>query len=253
MSKSDAGRRARASGRDDLDEDIDADCTSVMSRAVSRGCASAVSKRSKISGASKKSKVQASEGLDAPETAEENPMCGLCETPIDEDEDGGVENKFQGYLFHKPCYNAVRCRRRQLVGQDKKDFDANMVNDPDDFRQQVLPLVIKKGMSTRDAGARRMAKVKIVKSKHNKKDNVKQKLLLSRPRFYRYHKQWDGWNRDKSNAVFDQKLSQQLGVQYNFMFYSVWKFVDLTIDICLSLLHVFQKSTCVCRKLQKCR
>ena len=112
MPQSEAGRRARASGRDDLDEDIDADCTSVMSRPVSRGCASSVSKRSKLSGASKKSKVQASEGLDAPETAEENPMCGLCETPIDEDEDGGVENKFQGYLFHKACYNAVRRRRR---------------------------------------------------------------------------------------------------------------------------------------------
>ena len=95
--------------------------------------------------------------------------------------------------------------------------------------------------------------VKTVKSKHVIKDNVKQKLLLSRARFYRYHRQWDGWNRDKCNAVFDQKLSQQLGVQYYFMFYSVWKFVDLTIDICLSLLHVFQKSTCVCRKLQKCR
>ena len=147
MSQSEAGRRARASGRDDLDEDIDADCTSVMSRAVSRGCASSVGKRSRISGASKKSRVQASEGLDAPMLAEENPMCGLCETPIDEDEDGGVENKFQGFLFHKPCFNAVRCRRRQLVGQDKKDFDANMVDYPWDFRQQVLPLVVKKGMS----------------------------------------------------------------------------------------------------------
>ena len=253
MSQSEAGKRARASRRDDLDEDIDADCESVMSRPVSRGCASSVSKRSKISGASKKSKVQASEGLDAPETAEENPMCGLCETPIDEDEDGGVENKFQGYLFHKPCFNALRCRRRQLVGQDKKDFDANMVDYPWDFRQQVLPLVVKKGMSMRDAGARKVAKFKTVKSRHVIKDNVKQKLLLSRARFYRYHRQWDGWNRDKCNVVFDQKLSQQLGVQYYFIFYSVWKFVDLTIDICLSLLHVFQKSTCVCRKFQKCR
>ena len=252
MPQSEAGRRARASGRDDLDEDIDADCTSVMSRAVSRGCASSVGKRSRISGASKKSRVQASE-VDAPMLAEENPMCGLCETPIDEDEDGGVENKFQGFLFHKRCFNAVRCRRRQLVGQDKKDFDANMVSYPWDFRQQVLPLVVKKGMSMRDAGARRMAKFKTVKSKHVIKDNVKQKRLLSRAGFYRYHRQWDGWDRDKSNAVFDQKLSQQLGVQYYFMFYSVWKFVDLTIDICLSLLHVFQKSTCVCRKLQKCR
>ena len=252
MSQSEAGKRARASRRDDLDEDIDADCESVMSRPVSRGCASSVSKRSKISGASKKSKVQASEGLDAPETAEENPMCGLCETPIDEDEIS-VENKFQGYLFHKPCFNALRCRRRQLVGQDKKDFDANMVEYPWDFRQQVLPLVVKKGMSMRDCSARKMAKVKTVKSKHVIKDNVKQKLLLSRARFYRYHRQWDGWNRDKCNVVFDQKLSQQLGVQYYFIFYSVWKFVDLTIDICLSLLHVFQKSTCVCRKFQKCR
>ena len=29
-------------------------------------------------------------------TAEENPMCGLCETPIDEDEDGGVEQDVPG-------------------------------------------------------------------------------------------------------------------------------------------------------------
>ena len=50
-----------------------------------------------------------------------------------------------------------------MVGQDKKDFDANMVDYPWDFRQQVLPLVVKKGMSMRDAGARKMAKAKTVK------------------------------------------------------------------------------------------
>ena len=82
MSQSEAGKRSRASRGCDLDEDIDADCESVMSKPVSRGGASSVGKRSRHSAGSKKSKVQPSEGVAAPEEEEENLMCGLCEEPI---------------------------------------------------------------------------------------------------------------------------------------------------------------------------
>jgi hypothetical protein len=251
MSQSEAGKRSFANRGGEIDEDVDGDCESVMSKAIS-GKASSVGKRSRLTAGSKKSKVQPSEGFAGPEEEEENLMCGLCEEQITE-EDGCDYRTLNGYILHPACKNAVRCRRRQLKGQDKKDFDTNMVDSPWDFRQQCLPLVVKKGQHLRDAGARKVARIKTVKSKHTIKDNVSQNMLLSRTRFYRYHKTWDGWGRDKCNAVFDQKLSQQLGVQYYFMLYSVWKFVYLTIDISLSLLHVFQKSICVCRKFQKCR
>jgi hypothetical protein len=252
MSQSGAGKRSFASRGCEVDEDIDADCESVMSKPVSRTGASSVGRRSRHSAGSKKSKVQPSEGVAVPEEEEGRLMCGLCEEQIME-EDGCDHLTLNGYMFHPACKNAIRCRRRQLKGQDRNDFDKNMVEYPWDFRQQCLPLVVKKGQSLRDAGARKVARIKTVKSKHTIKDNVSQNMLLSRTRFYRYHKTWDGWGRDKCNAVFDQKLSQQLGVQYYFMLYSVWKFVYLTIDISLSLLHVFQKSICVCRKFQKCR
>ena len=249
MSQSEAGKRSRASREFEVDEDIDDGCESVMSKPVSRGGAS---KRSRYSAGSKKSKVQPSEGLAAPDEEEENLMCGLCEEPITEADDCDHKT-LSGFMFHPRCKNAVRCRRRQLTQKDRKEFDANMVDKPWIFRGECLPLVLKPGQSVRDINVRNKIKSKTARDKHTIKDNVSQKLLLTRPRFYRYHKQWDGWNRDKSNAVFDSKLSQQLGVQYYFMLYSIWKFVYFTIDISLSLLHVFQKSTCVCRKFQKCR
>ena len=249
MSQSEAGKRSRASREFEVDEDIDDGCESVMSKPVSRGGAS---KRSRYSAGSKKSKVQPSEGLAAPDEEEENLMCGLCETPITEAHECDHKT-LSGFMFHPRCKNAVRCRRRQLTQKDRKEFDANMVDKPWIFRGECLPLVLKPGQSVRDIHVRNKIKSKTARDKHTIKDNVSQKLLLTRPRFYRYHKQWDGWNRDKSNAVFDSKLSQQLGVQYYFMLYSIWKFVYFTIDISLSLLHVFQKSTCVCRKFQKCR
>ena len=75
-----------------------------------------------------------------------------------------------------------------------------------------------------------------VTEKHTTKDDVAQKLLLTRARFYRYHKQWDGWSRDKCDAVFDEKLAEQLGVQYDFMLYSAWKFGHYKNKIDLSLI-----------------
>ena len=36
------------------------------------------------------------------------------------------QKTLNGYMFHPACKNAVRCRRRQLKAQDKKDFDKKM-------------------------------------------------------------------------------------------------------------------------------
>ena len=208
-----ASARGRVGSRFEADEEVDGG--SVVSFAATR---SGNSKKSKVTPSKKRTarEVGSDEetlrlGSDA-ETLGAEECCYLCEQYFKANEE---KKKFNGKFFHKKCHAVTRCFRRQLQGLELQDFDGNMLDYPDDFKEKVQPL-IKSVSGVRDATALKRAKHYKVTAKTTSKDDVAQKPLLSRPRFYRYHKQWDGWDRAKSNAVFDEKLAGQLGAQYVF-------------------------------------
>lgn len=202
--------------RFEADDDVDGQSVGTIATVHPPSYGSCFRMRSKTTPTKKRSALDAGlddlEGGDEDEEMEGACKCYLCDHVIGARQG---KQKFNGKFFHKECHNAVRCCRRQLSGQELKDFDGNMIDYPENLKEMCLPLV-KAAAGTRDPAARKKAKHFHVTEKHKTKDDVAQRLLLTRNRFHRHHKQWDGWPREKSDRVFDDKLAEQLGLQYYF-------------------------------------
>ena len=148
------------------------------------------------------------DGGDEGEEQHDGEKCYLCNNVIGAREE---KKRFNGLVFDKRCHAAVRCCRRQLNGVELRSFDANMLDDPENFREMCCPFKRPEG-GTRDPRVRKKPKQFQVRENHKITDDVDQKLLLNRNRFYRHHKRWDGWGKAKCDAVFDEKMEEQLGL-----------------------------------------
>ena len=168
--------------------------------------------RSKTTPTKKRSALDAGlddlEGGDEDEEMEGACKCYLCDHVIGARQG---KQKFNGKFFHKECFAATRCFRRQITGQELRNFDENVLDEPERFRLRCFPLVVS-ATQTRDPAIRKKAKQSHIAEKRKIKDEVERKLLLSRKRFYRFHKDLDGWGRGKCDEVFDEKLAEQLGL-----------------------------------------
>ena len=205
------GARVRSRSRFEADEEVDGGSVRSVSVAAAR---SVTSKKSTPTPTKKRLASEISnDDLDSDEVGgsvrgAEVWGCYLCESVIEARED---KRKWKGKFFHKACFAATRCCRRQLTGQELRNFDENMLDEPENFRGKCLPLVVS-ATQTRDPAIRKKAKQSHIAEKRKIKDEVAQKLLLNRNRFYRFHKDLDGWGRGKCDEVFDEKLAEQLGL-----------------------------------------
>ena len=50
--------------------------------------------------------------------------------------------KWHGFGLHKPCANACRCHTRLLSGEAKKKDMKLLEEDPDSWKEAVLPVVV---------------------------------------------------------------------------------------------------------------
>lgn len=133
-------------------------------------------------------------------------QCHLCERALDSDGDGpsssAPPNKtFKKKRFHGLSWNALRSHRRLHDGSALSDLDRKMVEAPLYWRQEVSPLVVAAPGATRDAGARRSAKQRIVLQTHyDTTEHISDQMLMNKTRYIK-------WSRLLGDATCDSDAS----------------------------------------------
>ena len=136
--------------------------------------------------------------------------CHLCSETIC---DGDNPKYFKGVAFHPgACFAAVRCRRRVLDkqgGMAAADGDEMMIANPEQWRQVVQPLVVSPGY-WRTPAQRRKAKPPCRFNDDVSEDMVlEDDLILTKRRFKKFRKDWDGMSSDEASMEFEGEVDQQ--------------------------------------------
>lgn len=129
------------------------------------------------------------------------PACYLCEREVQQP----APYILKGLSFHRQCGNAVRCARRQA---DLHKMDSLMLRRPDQWREQVSPLVCPAG-TRRDKSARARVRSSIQTSTYKLRENVYDEVLLTKSRFKKWKLDWDGMSSREASEEFDRVVQEQ--------------------------------------------
>lgn len=134
--------------------------------------------------------------------------CHLCCEPLA----GQPSWTHCGRTFHnKGCWAAIRCYRRLMDGDTNKirRFNDLMIQDPQRWRRDLLPLVKKPGQ-TRNPAARAEAKKKLtITDNYTKEEYIKRGFVLNLHRFKKYMNEWDGMDESDAEEEFSRLLQEQ--------------------------------------------
>ena len=133
--------------------------------------------------------------------------CHLCQEMVH----GAAAEQLRGFELHKECLLAVRCHRR-LVGKGGPAIvsaaDRIMRDDPGAWRAEVLPLLRRGSDGKRDATARARIACAIEESV-NETSRIQDQLLLTKPRYKTFMKQWDAVESEAASSDFERVGEEQ--------------------------------------------
>lgn len=125
---------------------------------------------------------------------------------------GDLSKQYRGFSFHGWCWNGVRCYQRLLRGKKAKDDEQKMFNqEPQQWRDAVLPLVVLPGQGYRPISARAEVRSRIEKREEHfsSKALVSDVLRLTKPRYKAYMKFWEQWGSDEASSDFEKEVEKQ--------------------------------------------
>lgn len=141
-------------------------------------------------------------------------MCFLCLKP------GNVKPGYKSLNFHTPCNAAVRCHNRTIESPEKQlQVDKQMLQDPKEWRADVMPLV-DDDTHSRDKmhlGSLKQKYAEAATEQYNMNEIVDENPLFTFPQYKKNFRNADGRGDEESEdiqAEFDEKVdaqSQKLG------------------------------------------
>ena len=132
------------------------------------------------------------------------PICFLCRQP------GDLNKMWRGRSFDGPCFNAVRCKNHMMKGKpaEQQENLALLHDDPDEWRAQLLPLVVQPG-NLRLPAAREEIKKGMRTQQLKSAGRIDDKLLLTQTRFVSYKMFWDRMSETDAAELFETSWKEQ--------------------------------------------
>lgn len=115
---------------------------------------------------------------------------------------GDLTKHWRGVGLHNHCWNGVRCYHRMLKSRRSKDDGiALFTNDPQRWKEFVLPLVVTPGSGYHPVSAR--------SETFTDHMEISDTLRLTKPRFKAYMKFWEQWDSDEASSDFENLTERQ--------------------------------------------